>query len=80
MLSYPKQNELTKVLIDIGLIERTLLILDWVKSGTKPGKSVLPRKRFDSADKQVMYMEMALEALKRKGLKLDKQLLSHLSL
>jgi hypothetical protein len=38
MLSYPKQNELTKVLIDIGLIERTLLILDWVKSGTKTRK------------------------------------------
>lgn len=35
MLSYPKQNELTKVLIDIGFIERTLLILDWVKLGTE---------------------------------------------
>ncbi|MCZ6417899.1 Tn3 family transposase, partial [Vibrio parahaemolyticus] len=113
----PKQNGLAKALREIGRLERTLFMLDWlrdpalrrrVQAGLNKGESrnALARAVFmhrlgEIRDRRLenqsyrasgltlltaaitlwntVYIERAIEALKRKGIEADGDLIAHLS-
>ncbi|EJB8506450.1 Tn3 family transposase, partial [Vibrio parahaemolyticus] len=117
LASYPKQNGLAKALREIGRLERTLFMLDWlrdpalrrrVQAGLNKGESrnALARAVFmhrlgEIRDRRLenqsyrasgltlltaaitlwntVYIERAIEALKRKGIEADGDLIAHLS-
>lgn len=117
LASYPRQNGLAKALRELGRIERTLFILDWlqdpalrrrVQVGLNKGeaRNALARAVFmhrlgEIRDRNLenqryrasgltlvtaaivlwntVYIERAIEALKRKGVEIDETLLTHLS-